>query len=126
MLLFPHFGRATIYMAGLSTMFVLLLAIGGLGFSNSDNAKTAVAVLFVISTLVNMISTGPVCYPIGYWAVYVQPHWDFHQLCDTTNGVSAWFVTHAAVISETSLTYFYSLELGCQKRPFLCRHQLTL
>ena len=64
MLLFPHFGRATIYMAGLSTMFVLLLAIGGLGFSNSDNAKTAVAVLFVISTLVNMISTGPVCYPI--------------------------------------------------------------
>ena len=62
--LFPHLGRATIYMAGLSTMFVLLLIIGGLGWSTSDSAKTAIAVLFVISTLVNMISIGPVCYPI--------------------------------------------------------------
>lgn len=51
-------------MAGLSTMFVLLLIIGGLGFAASGSAKTAIAVLFVISTLVNMISIGPVCYPI--------------------------------------------------------------
>jgi SP family general alpha glucoside:H+ symporter-like MFS transporter len=51
-------------MGGLSVMFVLLLTIGGLGFSNGDGQKTAIAVLFVISTLVNMISIGPVCYPI--------------------------------------------------------------
>lgn len=57
-------GRATIYMGGLSVMFVLLITIGGLGFSDGDSQKTAVAVLFVISTLVNMISVGPVCYPI--------------------------------------------------------------
>ena len=48
----------------LSVMFVLLVTIGGLGFSNGDSQKTAVAILFVISTLVNMISVGPVCYPI--------------------------------------------------------------
>ncbi len=64
MFLFPHFGRSTIYMGGLSVMFVLLLTIGGLGFSNGGEQKTAIAILFVISTLVNMISVGPVCYPI--------------------------------------------------------------
>ena len=64
MFLFPHFGRSTIYMSGLSVMFVLLLTIGGLGFSNGNGQKTAIAILFVISTLVNMISIGPVCYPI--------------------------------------------------------------
>ena len=64
MCLFPHFGRSTIYMSGLSVMFVLLITIGGLGFSNGVQQKTAIAVLFVISTLVNMISIGPVCYPI--------------------------------------------------------------
>jgi SP family general alpha glucoside:H+ symporter-like MFS transporter len=64
MILFPHFGRATIYISGLTVMFVLLLTIGALGFSNEDSQKTAIAILFVISTLVNMISIGPVCYPI--------------------------------------------------------------
>lgn len=51
-------------MTGLSLMFALLLTIGGLGFSSGDSQKTAVAILFVVSTLVNMISIGPVCYPI--------------------------------------------------------------
>lgn len=64
MLMFPHLGRSTIYMGGLSVMFVLLLVIGGLGFSSNPEAKTAIAILFVISTLVNMTTTGPVCYPI--------------------------------------------------------------
>ncbi|ERS98119.1 MFS transporter, SP family, general alpha glucoside:H+ symporter [Sporothrix schenckii 1099-18] len=63
-LLFPHFGRATIYMAGMLFMLVCLLAIGGLGFSSNPNANIAVGVLLVISTLCNMITTGPVCYPI--------------------------------------------------------------
>jgi MFS transporter, SP family, general alpha glucoside:H+ symporter len=57
--MFPHFGRATIYMGGNLGMFVLLIAIGGLAFSSSQSAKLAIAVLFVITTLVNMITTGP-------------------------------------------------------------------
>jgi SP family general alpha glucoside:H+ symporter-like MFS transporter len=65
-LLFPHVGRATIYMGGLMAMFVLLIAIGGLGFAPADNAsaQTAIAILFVIGTLANMIGVGPACYPI--------------------------------------------------------------
>ncbi|CAK7216372.1 hypothetical protein SCUCBS95973_002790 [Sporothrix curviconia] len=63
-MLFPHFGRATIYMSGLLFMFLCLLAIGGLGFSSNPNANIAVGVLLIISTLVNMITIGPVCYPI--------------------------------------------------------------
>ncbi|KPM43787.1 Maltose permease MAL31 [Neonectria ditissima] len=63
-LLFPHFGRATIYMSGLAFMFCCLLAIGGLGWSDSKDAYLAVGLLFVVSTLCNMITIGPVCYPI--------------------------------------------------------------
>ena len=62
--LMPRFGRATIYMAGLAFMFCCLVIIGGLGFSSSHGAKVGIAVLFVISTLANMISVGPACYPI--------------------------------------------------------------
>lgn len=62
--LFPHFGRATIYMGGLTFMFFCLIAIGGLGWSTSHNAEMAVGILLVISTLCNMITVGPVCYPI--------------------------------------------------------------
>lgn len=63
-LLFPHFGRATIYMAGLTFMFCCLMVIGGLGFVNSTEAQLATGILLVISTLCNMITVGPVCYPI--------------------------------------------------------------
>jgi SP family general alpha glucoside:H+ symporter-like MFS transporter len=63
-LLFPHLGRATIYMSGLAFMFCCLLAIGGLGWSDSKDAYLAVGLLFVVSTLCNMITIGPVCYPI--------------------------------------------------------------
>ncbi|KIX96207.1 uncharacterized protein Z520_07985 [Fonsecaea multimorphosa CBS 102226] len=62
--LFPHFGRATIYMAGLTFMFFCLVAIGGLGWSTSKHAQLAIGILLVISTLCNMITIGPVCYPI--------------------------------------------------------------
>ncbi|KAF2156537.1 sugar transporter [Myriangium duriaei CBS 260.36] len=62
--LMPRFGRATLYMSGMSTMFIILVAIGGLGFSSSTRAQMAVGILLVISTLVNMITIGPVCYPI--------------------------------------------------------------
>ncbi|KAK3376136.1 hypothetical protein B0T24DRAFT_699288 [Lasiosphaeria ovina] len=62
--LFPHVGRATIYMSGLAVLFFCLIAIGGLGFASGESAQMAVGVLLVISTLVNMITVGPVCYPI--------------------------------------------------------------
>ncbi|KAF4972023.1 hypothetical protein FZEAL_9686 [Fusarium zealandicum] len=63
-LLFPHVGRATIYMGGLVFMFCCLVAIGGLGWSDSKDTYLAIGLLFVVSTLCNMITIGPVCYPI--------------------------------------------------------------
>lgn len=62
--LFPHLGRATIYMGGLTLMFCCLIAIGGLGFAKGKGVEMAVGILLVISTLINMISIGPACYPI--------------------------------------------------------------
>lgn len=62
--LFPHYGRATIYMCGMSFMFVCLVAIGGLGWASGDGAQMAIGILLVISTLCNMITIGPACYPI--------------------------------------------------------------
>ncbi|OQV07723.1 hypothetical protein CLAIMM_12118 [Cladophialophora immunda] len=63
-LMFPYVGRATIYMGGLTFMFFCLLAIGGLGWSHSKDAQLAIGILLVISTLCNMITIGPACYPI--------------------------------------------------------------
>ncbi|ETI28107.1 hypothetical protein G647_00556 [Cladophialophora carrionii CBS 160.54] len=63
-LMFPHFGRATIYMGGLTLMFFCLVAIGGLGWSSSKHAQLAIGILLVVSTLINMITVGPACYPI--------------------------------------------------------------
>ncbi|KAH1496035.1 hypothetical protein LV164_002285 [Aspergillus fumigatus] len=64
-LLFPHFGRATIYMSGLSFMFACMVIIGGLGFAEGNKgAQLAIGILLVICTLCNMITVGPVCYPI--------------------------------------------------------------
>jgi SP family general alpha glucoside:H+ symporter-like MFS transporter len=62
--LFPHLGRSTIYMGGLTFMFFCLIAIGGLGFAQGKNVEMAVGILLVISTLCNMITVGPACYPI--------------------------------------------------------------
>lgn len=45
-------------------MFIMLLIIGGLGFSTEKNAKIAIAVLLFFSTLVNMTTIGPACYLI--------------------------------------------------------------
>lgn len=63
-LLFPHVGRATIYMGGMTFMFFCLIAIGGLGFAHGKNVEMAIGILLVISTLCNMITIGPACYPI--------------------------------------------------------------
>ena len=62
--LFPHFGRATIYISGLSFMFVTLVIIGGLAFSNSRSAQLAQGIILIVSTLVNESTLGPGCYPI--------------------------------------------------------------
>ncbi|KAH0526881.1 hypothetical protein TsFJ059_010152 [Trichoderma semiorbis] len=62
--MFPHVGRATIYMGGLALMFCCLIAIGGLGFTSGNGAEMAIGILLVFSTLINMITVGPACYPI--------------------------------------------------------------
>lgn len=62
--LFPHFGRATIYMGGMSFMFIILMIIGGLGFATGTSAQLAIGILLIVSTLANMITIGPACYPI--------------------------------------------------------------
>jgi SP family general alpha glucoside:H+ symporter-like MFS transporter len=60
-----RFGRATIYMGGASLMFVCLIVIGGLGcVTPTDSTSLAIGVMLVISTLINMITIGPACYPI--------------------------------------------------------------
>lgn len=51
-------------MGGMTIMFFILLAIGGLGWAKGKNAQLAVGILLVVSTLVNMITIGPACYPI--------------------------------------------------------------
>ncbi len=51
-------------MGGLTFMFFCLVAIGGLGWAKGDQAQMAIGILLVISTLCNMITVGPVCYPI--------------------------------------------------------------
>ncbi|KAG8159153.1 hypothetical protein KVR01_010814 [Diaporthe batatas] len=63
-LLMPRLGRATLYMGGMTFMFFCLVAIGGLGFYTSQQSQLAIGILLVMSTLANMTTIGPVCYPI--------------------------------------------------------------
>ncbi|KAI0377241.1 putative MFS alpha-glucoside transporter [Hypomontagnella monticulosa] len=62
--LFPHVGRATLYMAGLSFIFICDVTIGALGYAKGTPAQMAIGIILVISNLCNMITVGPVCYPI--------------------------------------------------------------
>lgn len=63
-MLFPYLGRATIYMGGLTFMFFCLVTIGGLGWAHGKDSQLAIGILLVISTLCNMVTVGPACYPI--------------------------------------------------------------
>jgi SP family general alpha glucoside:H+ symporter-like MFS transporter len=45
-------------------MFFCLVTIGGLGFADGKSVQLAIGILLVISTLCNMITIGPACYPI--------------------------------------------------------------
>ena len=51
-------------MVGMTFMFFCLVAIGGLGWAHGTSAELAIGILLVISTLANMITIGPACYPI--------------------------------------------------------------
>lgn len=51
-------------MTGLALMFLCLVPIGGLGWARGTESQLAIGILLVISTLINMITIGPVCYPI--------------------------------------------------------------
>lgn len=48
----------------MAIMFTILVVIGGLGFTTGKGSSMAIGILLVFSTLVNMITIGPVCYPI--------------------------------------------------------------
>ena len=47
-------------------MFFCLVAIGGLGCApgSNDSVQMAIGLLLIVSTLCNMITVGPACYPI--------------------------------------------------------------
>jgi SP family general alpha glucoside:H+ symporter-like MFS transporter len=51
-------------MGGLSFMFCCLIVIGGLGCTSGKGVEMGIGILLVISTLCNMITVGPACYPI--------------------------------------------------------------
>ncbi|WVF71044.1 hypothetical protein IAT40_005841 [Kwoniella sp. CBS 6097] len=58
-------GRATLYIGGQAGMFLCLVTIGVLGFvKQTDPVSLAVGILLIVSTLINLTTTGPVCYPI--------------------------------------------------------------
>jgi MFS transporter, SP family, general alpha glucoside:H+ symporter len=58
------FGRRTLYISGMWALIVLLVIIGGLGFSSSTSAQWAVGSLLLVFTLAYNLSVGPVCYAI--------------------------------------------------------------
>ncbi|KAJ7624619.1 maltose permease [Roridomyces roridus] len=62
--LLAHFGRRTLYIAGLSTMSLVLLIIGALGFSSSNAAKWASGALLIALNLAYNATIGAVCYVI--------------------------------------------------------------
>lgn len=136
--LFPHVGRATIYMTGMAFMFVCLVVIGGLGFAHDSGAKLATGILLVISTLANMITVGPACYPI----VAETPS---GRLRYKTIGIGRFVYNLTGIVHNTitprmisstggpSFKHHYiargyadkstiSLELGSQGRSILCRN----
>lgn len=45
-------------------MFVTLIVIGALSFSNTKAAQLAQGIVLIVSTLANEMSLGPGCYPI--------------------------------------------------------------
>lgn len=59
-----YFGRRTIYLAGLSSMVLTLLAVGFAGIANTKGAAFAIGGLLLLFTLCYDITVGSVCYSI--------------------------------------------------------------
>ncbi|KAM5343979.1 hypothetical protein ACJ41O_012516 [Fusarium nematophilum] len=61
-----RFGRRTIYLAGMGSLFFILLAVGALGFVNRSNtsASWAIGSLLVFYTFMYDMAIGPICYTI--------------------------------------------------------------
>lgn len=55
-------GRFDIYFGGLVIQSVILMVVGGLGFSKSTNASWAVGTLLLVFTFVYDLTIGPICY----------------------------------------------------------------
>ena len=61
----PHVGRRTLYIVGLGGMCALLLVVGGLGTSSSQNVSGyGAGSLLLIYTFLYDITVGPVCYSL--------------------------------------------------------------
>lgn len=61
-----YFGRRLLYLAGLSSMFVVLMTIGLLGLASESNsgASWAVGALIILMIFLFQLSLGPICYTI--------------------------------------------------------------
>lgn len=64
--LMTHFGRRTLYVGGLATLFVLLMAIGFVSFAGAHNtaASWATGSLLLVYTFFYDSTVGPVCYSL--------------------------------------------------------------
>ncbi|GAW00411.1 maltose permease [Lentinula edodes] len=62
--LLTHFGRRTLYTAGMGCMAVVLFVIGGLGFISSNNATMTVGGLLIALNFIYNCTLGPLCYTI--------------------------------------------------------------
>lgn len=139
--MFPHFGRFTIYIGGLGLMFFCLIAIGGLGFSESKNSHLAVGILLVISTLINMITTGPACYPIVAetpsgrlrYKTIVIGRFTYNLTGIFSNSVtprmiaaSCEYLPLCPLVTQNQTNKYHSLELGRENGFLLRRNQSSL
>ncbi|KAL0945005.1 MFS maltose permease [Colletotrichum truncatum] len=60
-----HIGRRTLYLAGLSSMVIILIIIGGLGVpAMSSGTSWAVGALIVVMLFLFQLSVGPSCYTL--------------------------------------------------------------
>jgi hypothetical protein len=125
-------------------MFFCLVAIGGLGFAQGNNVQLAVGILLVISTLCNMITTGPACYPIVAetpsgrlrYKTIVIGRFVYNLTGIFSNSVTPRMIAASCksslqIVSEHLLYSLaklmpISLELGSQNRTFLRWHQSSL
>ncbi|KAK9258192.1 general substrate transporter [Lipomyces tetrasporus] len=62
--LMPHFGRRTLHLTGVSTLFVILFIVGCLGFSDTTSAKWAVGAMLIVFTFVYDFTVGPISYSL--------------------------------------------------------------